>query len=204
MNSILSSVFMTLIITADPVSSPTLIETRQLCGISCVAATAQWFGNPTPSDELVSTFPELLRPISLAELGSALEVLGFSVIPMDNVRDCNTILIPDTVAILFVSPSHNEPPDHFVILLGKINGQFVLADPAEGLRSVSESTMHAIFSGTALLACERGTVERAREHLNFSRDRSTAIKEFLIYFGASILLCSLGIHLWKVGVRNGV
>ena len=115
------------------------------CGIACLAMVSQYWSLNVTLNELREKFQASIAGLTLADLVSYSEHLGFSAraikVETDNNKNFN---VPNHPLIL-----HWEM-DHFVVLKRKTRKGFVIHDPSIGEILVSNSIFFKKFTGIAL------------------------------------------------------
>jgi ATP-binding cassette subfamily B protein RaxB len=113
------------------------------CGLACLAMIAQWHGHRLDLPHLRATYPTTRRGLSLANLGTVADQLGFDVrgYKVDDLGDLGKVRLP---AILHWSGNH------FVVLKSAKRGRFVIHNPAVGVRTLTRADVEEHFTGFVL------------------------------------------------------
>lgn len=171
------------------------------CGAACIATVIRYFGGDVPLErirELTGTGPSGTTLLGLMSAGPKLGLLidGFEA----NVDTLAEIKCP---CILHVTGSTGGY--HFVVSFGWRDEAFLIADPASGIRRISNSDLRRIWTTGALLTVRQSPSfiragERARDKRLWMREAvrddagslmlSVVLGGFVAAFGLSVALFS--------------
>ncbi len=113
------------------------------CGLACLAMIGQWYGHRLDLNNLRATYPTTRRGLSLANLAAVADQLRFDVrgYKVDAIEDLAKVRLP---AIL------HWDNNHFVVLKAIRRGNFVIHNPAVGVRTLTQEEVEEAYTGFVL------------------------------------------------------
>lgn len=113
------------------------------CGIACLAMVAGWHGHRLEYAHLKAAYPTTRRGLSLANLAAVADSLNFDVrgYQIEDIKDLKNVRLP---AVL------HWTGNHFVVLKAVKGGEYVIHNPAVGIRQLVKDDVEENFTGFVL------------------------------------------------------